>query len=88
MSWHAGIEGLRGLCVPKSVCEDRFPWLMTTTLPPPWKYPVAVCVCQLSGFVVMYLQSEAYLHEPLMSCSGKAKGKAKSPWGDSIANST
>ena len=36
----AGIEGLRGLCVPKAVCEDRFGWLMRTTIPPPLQYPV------------------------------------------------
>ncbi|BDA44107.1 betaine aldehyde dehydrogenase, chloroplastic [Coccomyxa sp. Obi] len=36
----AGIEGLRGLCVPKAVCEDRFPWLMRTDIPPLLQYPV------------------------------------------------
>ncbi|KAL6755042.1 Aldehyde/histidinol dehydrogenase [Haematococcus lacustris] len=36
----AGIEGLRGLCVPKAVSEDRLPWLMKSSLPPPWQYPV------------------------------------------------
>jgi len=35
-----GIEGLRGLCHPKAVCEDRLPWLMKSSLPPPWQYPV------------------------------------------------
>jgi len=38
----AGIEGLRGLCHPKAVCEDRVPWLMSSSLPPPWQYPVQV----------------------------------------------
>ena len=37
----AGIEGLRGMCVPKAVCEDRFPWLMRTDIPPPLQYPVS-----------------------------------------------
>jgi len=37
----AGIEGLRGCCVPKSVVVDRFPWLMKTNIPPPLCYPVA-----------------------------------------------
>jgi len=37
-----GIEGLRGLCHPKAVCEDRVPWLMSSSLPPPWQYPVQV----------------------------------------------
>ncbi|CAL8470086.1 g9628 [Coccomyxa elongata] len=36
----AGIEGLRGLCVPKAVCEDRFPWLMRTDIPLLLQYPV------------------------------------------------
>jgi hypothetical protein len=30
----AGVEGLRGCCYSKSVCEDRFPWLMKTNIPP------------------------------------------------------
>jgi len=37
----AGIEGLRGCCIPKSVVVDRFPWLMNTNIPPPLCYPVA-----------------------------------------------
>lgn len=45
----AGIEGLRGLCVPKAVCEDRFPWLMKSSLPPPWQYPVQVRACARAG---------------------------------------
>ncbi|KAI1392067.1 ALDH-like protein [Hypoxylon trugodes] len=37
----AGEEGLRGLCNPKSVCEDRFGWLgIRTAIPPPARYPV------------------------------------------------
>ncbi|GIL63479.1 hypothetical protein Vafri_17528 [Volvox africanus] len=36
----AGVEGLRGLCVPKAVCEDRFPMLMKSSIPPPWEFPV------------------------------------------------
>ncbi len=36
----AGIEGLRALCVPKAVCEDRLPWLMNTSIPKPWQVPV------------------------------------------------
>ncbi|GLI61056.1 hypothetical protein VaNZ11_003318, partial [Volvox africanus] len=36
----AGVEGLRGLCVPKAVCEDRFPMLMKSAIPPPWEFPV------------------------------------------------
>ena len=37
----AGIEGLRGLCVPKSVAEDTVPWLMKSTIPPPWQVGAA-----------------------------------------------
>ncbi|CAD7698004.1 unnamed protein product [Ostreobium quekettii] len=36
----AGVEGLRGLCVTKSVCEDWWPFLMTTNIPPALQYPV------------------------------------------------
>lgn len=36
---HAGVEGLRGLCVPKAVCEDKYPF-MSSSLPEPWQYPV------------------------------------------------
>ncbi|KAI1212752.1 ALDH-like protein [Annulohypoxylon truncatum] len=37
----AGEEGLRGLCNPKSVCEDRAAWLgIRTAIPPPVRYPV------------------------------------------------
>ena len=35
----AGVEGLRGCCVPKSVVVDRFP-LIKTDIPPPLQYPV------------------------------------------------
>eukprot|EP00210_Caulerpa_lentillifera_P007017 g6711.t1 len=35
-----GIEGLRGMCTIKAVCEDRYPWLMKTELPPLLQYPV------------------------------------------------
>lgn len=36
----AGVEGLRALCIAKSVCEDRWPWLMKTTIPGPLQHPV------------------------------------------------
>ncbi len=26
--------------MPKAVCEDRFPWLMNTSIPKPWQVPV------------------------------------------------
>ena len=34
----AGIEGLRGMCIPKSVAEDRWPF--STAIPPLLQYPV------------------------------------------------
>lgn len=34
-----GVEGLRGMCFTKAVCEDRFPFLVTT-VPPELQYPV------------------------------------------------
>lgn len=37
----AGVEGLRGVCVPKAVAEDRFWGLIKTDIPPPLRYPVA-----------------------------------------------
>lgn len=36
-----GIEGLRGMCFPKVIVEDRWPFLMRTAIPPPLQYPVA-----------------------------------------------
>ena len=35
----AGIEGLRGMCIPRSVAEDRWPFI-STTIPPLLQYPV------------------------------------------------
>jgi len=35
----AGVEGLRGLCLERSVCEDRFPDLVRNAIPPPLQYP-------------------------------------------------
>lgn len=34
----AGVEGLRGMCVPKAVAEDRWPF--STSIPPMLQYPV------------------------------------------------
>ncbi|KZF20804.1 Aldedh-domain-containing protein [Xylona heveae TC161] len=36
----AGEEGLRGLCNTKSICRDRFPALLSTSIPPPLDYPI------------------------------------------------
>jgi hypothetical protein len=35
----AGIEGLRGMCIPKAVAEDRWPF--KTAIPPLLQYPVS-----------------------------------------------
>ena len=35
-----GVEGLRSLCNTKSVCRDRWPWLMSTSIPAPLDYPI------------------------------------------------
>ena len=34
-----GVEGLRGMCYTKAVCEDRLPFLVTT-VPPELQYPI------------------------------------------------
>ena len=36
----AGVEGLRGMCYPRAVCEDRVPFIKTE-VPPPLRYPTA-----------------------------------------------
>lgn len=35
-----GPEGLRGLTNPKAIVEDRFPWLVQTSIPRTLDYPV------------------------------------------------
>jgi acyl-CoA reductase-like NAD-dependent aldehyde dehydrogenase len=37
----AGAEGLRSLCNAKSVCNDRWPWLIKTSIPGPLQLPIA-----------------------------------------------
>ncbi|KAI9838868.1 MAG: hypothetical protein M1819_004075 [Sarea resinae] len=36
----AAEEGLRGLCNTKAVCRDRWPGLLSTSIPPPLDYPI------------------------------------------------
>jgi acyl-CoA reductase-like NAD-dependent aldehyde dehydrogenase len=36
----AAAEGLRSLCNTKSVCNDRWPWLMKTSIPGPLRLPI------------------------------------------------
>lgn len=65
----AGIEGLRGLCVPKAVCEDRWPLLMKSTMPPPWQYPVKpIAVAFGQALVTMF-----YAPSLLMQAKGLAR---------------
>ena len=35
-----GKEGLRALCNTKAVCRDRWPWMMSTSIPAPLDYPI------------------------------------------------
>ncbi|KIO27890.1 hypothetical protein M407DRAFT_22808 [Tulasnella calospora MUT 4182] len=56
-----GPEGLRGLTNPKAVVEDRFPWLVQTSIPRTLDYPVRSLVQSwefLSGMIdVLYADS-------------------------------
>uniref|UniRef100_A0A061RL47 Aldehyde dehydrogenase n=1 Tax=Tetraselmis sp. GSL018 TaxID=582737 RepID=A0A061RL47_9CHLO len=86
----AGIEGLRGMCYPKAVCEDAVPWLMRTDIPPPLRYPVhdiafdfvaALCntfygfgLWQRAGGLLRLAQCFVL---PSTVLPGKAKGKAE-----------
>jgi len=36
----AGIEGLRSLCIERSIVIDKFPTLVKTSIPPPINYPI------------------------------------------------
>ncbi len=83
------MEGLRGLCVPKAVCEDRFPLLMNSSIPPPWQYPVkdnavafgTALVTMFYGPGLVYqARGLAALLAALVAPGGKSKaaGKAKS----------
>ena len=50
----AGVEGLRGCCVPKAVVEDRLP-LIRTDIPPPLQYPVSPKAFQFcSGIISLF----------------------------------
>ncbi len=60
----AGIEGLRGLCVPKSVAEDAL--FFKTALPPMLQYPVSNAAF---GFVTSLVRM---FYAP--SLAGQAKG--------------
>lgn len=60
----AGIEGLRGMCVPKSVAEDRWPF--STAIPPLLQYPVQDAAFDFVTSLVWLFYSETW--------SGSMKG--------------
>ena len=60
----AGIEGLRGMCVPKSVAEDRWPF--STAIPPLLQYPVKDAAFDFVTSLVWMFYSESSI--------GKLKG--------------
>ena len=60
----AGIEGLRGMCVPKSVAEDR--WPCSTAIPPLLQYPVKDAAFDFVTSLVLMFYSETW--------SGSIKG--------------
>jgi len=45
-----GVEGLRGMCYTKAVCEDAF--FMKTTVPPELQYPVKECSFPMVGGII------------------------------------
>jgi acyl-CoA reductase-like NAD-dependent aldehyde dehydrogenase len=53
----AGIEGLRGMCVPKSVAEDRWPF--STAIPPLLQYPVKDAAFDFVTSLVWMFYSES-----------------------------
>ncbi len=55
----AGIEGLRGMCVPKSVAEDRWPF--STAIPPLLQYPVKDAAFDFVTSLVWMFYSESLL---------------------------
>ena len=78
----AGIEGLRGCCVPKAVVDDIWPF--RTDIPPPLQYPVAPTAFDFTkGLVRMFyadsLVSRARGLGELLGAmlASKGKGKAK-----------
>lgn len=54
----AGIEGLRGMCVPKSVAEDRWPF--STAIPPLLQYPVKDAAFEFVTSLVWMFYSETW----------------------------
>lgn len=68
----AGIEGLRGLTIPKAVAEDRFPWLMRTNIPPMLQYPVGANAYRFTASLISMFYSPS-----LTGCVGGLVGLLK-----------
>lgn len=47
-----GEEGLRSLCNPKSVCVDRWPWMIKTSIPSKLDYPMKAVAWDMGRGVV------------------------------------
>lgn len=47
--------------MPKAMVEDRAPWLMKTTLPPPWHYPVSVSAAAMRLNIAQIPAGNAHL---------------------------
>lgn len=62
-----GPEGLRGLTNPKAIVEDRFPWLVQTSIPRTLDYPVRSLV--QSWYVYCFQKTEYCTHHFSFSLS-------------------
>ena len=56
----AGEEGLRGLCNVKSVCVDRWPWLIMTSIPEKMDYPMGEDAFDMGQGVVEFAYGESW----------------------------
>lgn len=57
----AGEEGLRSLCNVKSVCVDRFPWAMKTSIPRKLDYPMQAGSFTMGTGVVEFGYADSWL---------------------------
>lgn len=56
----AGAEGLRSLCNPKSVCLDRWPWMLETSIPEKLDYPMRNGAWEMGRGVVEMAYGESW----------------------------
>ena len=56
----AGQEGLRSLCNVKSICVDRWPWLINTAIPKKLDYPIGEDAFQMGQGVVEFGYGESW----------------------------